>query len=100
MAITRAPSDLVNAIFSIVTLNFAARHRAAQAFHSSFKRCRYDLSRWRTISSLTPQQTAVLDADDGAGWELAEALLRPRKVQVRGCSSDFVDISISISGCL
>lgn len=54
-----------------------------QAFHASFKRCRYDLMRWRTISSLTEQQTAVLDANDGAGWELAAALLRPRKVQVR-----------------
>eukprot|EP00892_Ulva_mutabilis_P003427 jgi/Ulvmu1/1456/UM011_0186.1 len=55
---------------------------ALQAFHASFKRCRYDLMRWRTISSLTEQQTAVLDANDGAGWELAAALLRPRKVQV------------------
>lgn len=54
-----------------------------QAFHASFKRCRYDLMRWRTISSLTEQQTAVLDANGGAGWELAAALLRPRKVQVR-----------------
>lgn len=55
---------------------------ALQAFHASFKRCRYDLMRWRTISSLTEQQTAVLDANGGAGWELAAALLRPRKVQV------------------
>lgn len=53
-----------------------------QTFHASFKRCRYDLMRWRTISSLTEQQTAVLDANGGAGWELAAALLRPRKVQV------------------
>jgi hypothetical protein len=27
-------------------------------------------------------QSAVLDADDGTGWALAEALLRPRKVEV------------------
>ena len=53
-----------------------------QGFHSSFKRCRYDLERWRTISSLQPHQTAILDANNGAGWELAGMLLRPRKVQV------------------
>ena len=55
---------------------------SAQGFHASFKRCRYDLKRWRTISSLQPKHTAVLDANNGAGWELAEMLLRPRKVQV------------------
>lgn len=53
-----------------------------QGFHASYKRCRYDLKRWRTISSLQPKHTHVLDSNDGAGWELAEMLLRPRKVQV------------------
>jgi hypothetical protein len=53
-----------------------------QGFHSSFKRCRYDLTRWRTVTHLSPQATEVLDANGGAGWALAEMLLRPRKVQV------------------
>ena len=54
-----------------------------QGFHKSFKRCRYDMKRWRTISTLQPHHTAVLDADGGAGWDLAEMLLRPRHVQAR-----------------
>lgn len=58
-----------------------------QSFHASFKRCRYDLTRWRTVSALSPAATAALDADGGAGWQLAEALLRPRKVQVRANGS-------------
>jgi hypothetical protein len=53
-----------------------------QGFHSSFKRCRYDLTRWRTVTHLSPAATEVLDAKNGAGWALAEMLLRPRKVQV------------------
>lgn len=52
-----------------------------QAFHTGFKRCRYNLDRWRTVSTFKPHQTAVLDANGGAGWELAEALLRPREVE-------------------
>lgn len=55
---------------------------ALQNFHKSFKTCRYDLKRWRTITNLSPQQTAVLDANNGVGWDLAAAMLRPRKVQV------------------
>jgi hypothetical protein len=53
-----------------------------QSFHASFKRCRYDLGRWRTVSSLQPQYTQILDANDDIGWDLAAMLLRPRKVQV------------------
>ena len=74
-----------------------------QSFHASFKRCRYDLNRWRTVSSLQPQHTALLDANDGAGWELAAMLLRPRKVQVGNlslcswfiCHAEHTDLSQS-----
>ncbi|KAK9814185.1 hypothetical protein WJX72_001933 [[Myrmecia] bisecta] len=51
-------------------------------FNSALKRYNYDLYKWRDAERLPARQTAVLDADDGAGWDLAESLLRPREVKV------------------
>ena len=42
---------------------------------------RCDLDEWRARERLPPAQTAALDADSGAGWDIARALLRPRKLQ-------------------
>ena len=53
-----------------------------KTFNSSLKSVGYDLSAWRRRASLSSKETAVLDADDSAGWELAEALLRPRQIEV------------------
>ena len=49
-------------------------------FNRSLKRCGYDLFLWRDLNrgQLNRSKTAVLDAGDGAGWELARNLLRPR----------------------
>ena len=49
-------------------------------FNKGLKRCGYDLFLWRDANKgqLTASKTVVLDAGDGAGWELARALLRPR----------------------
>ena len=49
-------------------------------FNRSLKRCGYDLFLWRDLNrgQLSRSKTAVLDAGDGAGWELARNLLRPR----------------------
>ena len=49
-------------------------------FNRSLKRCGYDLFLWRDLNrgQLSRSKTAVLDAGDGAGWDLARALLRPR----------------------
>ena len=49
-------------------------------FNKSLKRFGYDLFLWRNAnkSQLTKSKTVILDAGDGAGWDLARALLRPR----------------------
>jgi serine/threonine protein kinase/archaellum component FlaC len=49
-------------------------------FNKSLKRCGYDLFLWRDANKgqLSRSKTVVLDAGDGAGWDLARSLLRPR----------------------
>ena len=42
-----------------------------------------NLDGWRERERLPAAQLAALDAESGAGWDLAKALLRPRKLQVR-----------------
>lgn len=37
--------------------------------------------RWRHQAKLPPKESALMDADNGAGWELAESLLRPRAIK-------------------
>ena len=53
-----------------------------KAFNSSLESVEYDLMAWRRRANMSPKDTAILDADDSAGWELAEALLRPRQIEV------------------
>lgn len=62
---------------------------ALKTFNKSFQACKCELDAWRERERLAPAQTALLDADDGAGWELAQALLRPRKLEV----SDLIGVS-------
>ena len=54
---------------------------ALRGFTRSLRRADYDLEKWRRRSGrqFSSAQTAALDADGGAGWELLGALLRPRK---------------------
>lgn len=49
-------------------------------FNDQMRRLRYDLAVWR--ESERPRDAGVLDAEGGAGWDLAAALLRPRDIQV------------------
>jgi len=51
-----------------------------QGFNRGLKKFKYDLNKWREANKgqLSRSKTAVLDAGDGAGWELAADLLRPR----------------------
>ncbi|KAL3149568.1 hypothetical protein ABBQ32_002344 [Trebouxia sp. C0010 RCD-2024] len=53
-----------------------------KAFNTALESVDYDLSAWRRRANLSSKDTAILDADDSAGWELAEALLRPRSIEV------------------
>ncbi|KAG0587870.1 hypothetical protein KC19_2G197700 [Ceratodon purpureus] len=49
-----------------------------QTFNTHFKRAGYDLDVWRKRCTLSSEEFAILDADGGAGWELAKAMLQPR----------------------
>lgn len=53
-----------------------------QKFNSALKEADYDIHTWRARASLPAKETAILDAEDSAGWELAEALLRPREIEI------------------
>lgn len=55
---------------------------ALRTFNKALQNCKCDLSEWRARERLQRSQTAFLDTDNGAGWDLAQALLRPRKLQV------------------
>ena len=54
-----------------------------RAFNAAYRKVRYNLAAWRASESLPARETELLDADGGAGWDLADALLRPRDIQVR-----------------
>lgn len=53
-----------------------------KSFGVALKRAGYDLEAWRTQSRLARGKIEVLDADDGAGWKLAAAMLRKRVLEV------------------
>ena len=52
--------------------------RGLKAFNDQLAGAKHDLAAWRATANLPKVQTAVLDAFDAAGWDLAEQLLRPR----------------------
>ena len=54
---------------------------ALKAFSKAYHQHNYDLNMWRKTARLSAHQTAVLDADGGAGWSLAAAMLRPRRIE-------------------
>ena len=54
--------------------------RGLKAFNEDIKTAGYDVYKWREAANLAPVQTAVLDANEGSGWELAAALLCARPV--------------------
>lgn len=57
--------------------------RGLQLFHSEYEKCTYDIEKWREQCRwLSKRDTSALDANNGAGWDLAQALLRPRSILV------------------
>jgi len=46
-----------------------------QRFNREFRRFKYDLMRWKRSRRFTKAETRLLDADGGAGWDLAQLLL-------------------------
>ena len=57
-----------------------------QGFNKSLKKYKYDLKKWREANQgqFSRSKTAVLDAGNGAGWELASDLLRLRPYEAEG----------------
>lgn len=62
-------------------LPFLRSPTSLKNWKATFARCGYDVDEWRARSGLSAKQTALLDADDGLGWDLAAGLLRPRDVE-------------------
>jgi len=62
-------------------LPFLRNTQSLKNWKVAFSRYGYDLEEWRIRSSLSAKQTALLDVDDGCGWDLAAGLLRPREVE-------------------
>lgn len=55
---------------------------ALKSFNQQFRKSGYNLQTWKKRQALPESETAILDHDDGLGWSLAGALLRPRGIQV------------------
>jgi serine/threonine protein kinase len=53
-------------------------------WRNTFARCDYDIEEWRMRAALSAKQTALLDANEGLGWDLVTNLLRPREVESDG----------------
>eukprot|EP00250_Pteridium_aquilinum_P007032 c16830_g1_i1 orf=456-2963(+) len=72
--------DLYSAGLILMQLSMKSlRHDAGmQAFNTELKRNGYNLQSWRANCRHSKDEFAFLDADGGAGWELATALLQPR----------------------
>ncbi|KAG2447430.1 hypothetical protein HYH02_007756 [Chlamydomonas schloesseri] len=57
--------------------------RALRAFNANYgPKYKYDLAAWRKGVNLYPRDCALLDANDGLGWDLLQSLLAPRHIQV------------------
>jgi len=65
---------------------------ALRTFSQQMQTCKHDLDLWRSRHGPAPKESEILDANNGAGWELARTLLRPRLVVVdkRTGSVEFV----------
>ena len=67
-----------------LALPFLRPTASLRTFNGTLARMGHDLLLWRDRSALPARQTALLDADGGAGWDLAAGLLRPREVELDG----------------
>lgn len=65
-------------------LPFLRTTTALRNWRNTFARCDYDIEEWRMRAGLSAKQTALLDANEGLGWDLVAGLLRPREVESDG----------------
>ncbi|CAI7874813.1 unnamed protein product, partial [Closterium sp. NIES-53] len=47
-------------------------------FNEELRRCDHDLAKWRATFNPSDDDMAVLDANGGVAWQLAQQLLRKR----------------------
>lgn len=78
--LSRVRVGLVMMQLAIPKLRTAAN---IKAFNTQLRKQGHDLMAWKQAERLSQKETALLDAADGAGWDLASALLRPRNIQAR-----------------
>lgn len=67
-------------IFFQLAVPVMCSDRAIKSFVQSFEQNDYDLMKWKQNSTLLSRHTQILDANDGAGWDLLAQMLRPRRV--------------------
>jgi hypothetical protein len=54
-----------------------------EQFVQQLSTCSLDLATWKTnLCNFSSQETALLDADDGAGWEFASTLICKREMRI------------------
>ena len=67
-----------------LSLPFLRSASALRNWKQTMIRLKHDIKEWRERSRLSSRQTVLLDANDGAGWDLIEGLLRPRDIESDG----------------
>lgn len=67
-----------------LSLPFLRSSSSIKNWKQTMIRLKHDIREWREKAKLSSRQTALLDANDGAGWSLLEALLQPRQIEGDG----------------
>ena len=67
-----------------LALPFLRQGSGLKNWKQAMVRLNHDVKAWRERASLSVRQTAMLDANDGVGWDLVEGLLRPRQIEGDG----------------
>jgi serine/threonine protein kinase len=83
----------VGIILLQLSLPFLKSSSALKNWTGTFRRWGYDMEEWRARSALPARNTKILDANDGLGWGLAEALLRPRAIETDDDTGDVYFLS-------
>lgn len=77
-----------------LSLPFLRSSSSIKNWKQTMIRLKHDIKQWRVKAKLSSRQTALLDANDGAGWDLVEALLQPREIEGDGRGGvKFVDMT-------
>lgn len=67
---------------------------ALKVFNQQFRKAGYNIQTWKKRQALPHSETAILDLDNGLGWSLVGALLRPRGIQVANSLSSYCILAL------